>query len=442
VSVAGTAWRTALVYVLIAVTAAALSAGPATLLIALIDWATHCRLTYDWLPLCLPLGGALLGLVLTRAPLLPSAVGERLVAALGLPVRSQAQAGQPAVSTHLPVVLVPTILLGASCAHLFGASVGREGAAAQMGACLTQSALRAVTKSSRFASLRTLLDAAHTKRLAVLCGVASGFAAVFGTPLAAAVFALELAWCSSPNHTSRHRKLRASAHAAPWSLLAALLANPLALALGVHHSKYPGIASVAMTLRAAGAWLLLAVCVGCLVRVFVTLTQQLKRVFVQRAFKSFGLPARMAFGGTLVLMLTLLLRSRAFLGLGVPDVLAAFDAAHVQPWHACLSKLAATAISISAGFPGGEVTPLFFIGATAGHTLAAPLGLPVVHATGVSMVATFGAAAKAPLALAVMAAELFGIEALGPALLVCMVARVASGNGGIYSQVPRVRTVA
>jgi H+/Cl- antiporter ClcA len=425
-----------LTYVVLALVAAVLSAGAAALLIVVLDWATRCRLSYDWLPLCLPIAGALLGLALGRAPLLPSAVGERLTRALQLRGSPAPQTVKQAESTRLPFMLMPTILLGAGCAHLFGASVGREGAAAQLGASLTQSLLRAVTMSSRFTSLRPLLDAAPTRRLAILCGVAGGFAAVFGTPIAAALFALELAWHASSPEVAWRQNIYPTATAAPWSLLTALAANQIASALGVHHSAYPRPAYVGVTLRALAAWVVLAVCVGCLVRAYVELTRLLKRLTGPRVPVALGLPLRLAVGGTLVLMLTFLLHSRAFLGLGLPLVHAAFHPAQAVPWHACLSKLAATAISISAGFPGGEVTPLFFVGATAGHALAVPLGLPIAHAAGAGMVATFGAAAKTPLALAVMAAELFGAGGFGPALLVCLVARIVSGKAGIYTQLP------
>lgn len=139
----------------------------------------------------------------------------------------------------------------------------------------------------------------------------------------------------------------------------------------------------------------------------------------------------MAVGGLLVVALWRLLGDDRYLGLGVPTILAAFEDAALPAW-AFAVKLVFTVATLGSGFLGGEVTPLFFIGATLGHALAAPLGLPTAMAAAVGLAAVFGVAANTPLALIVMAAELVGIHVLPHALIVMTVAWLLGGHRGIY----------
>ncbi|MCX5743389.1 MAG: chloride channel protein, partial [Proteobacteria bacterium] len=144
------------------------------------------------------------------------------------------------------------------------------------------------------------------------------------------------------------------------------------------------------------------------------------------------LGVRMAIGGAGVVLLWQLIGTSDYLGLGVPTIVDAFGAdPHVPDW-AFAAKLGFTALTLGAGFLGGEVTPLFFIGATLGGALGPHLGIPRALGAGVGMAAVFAAASNTPLALSIMAVELLGPNVLPHVVIVCVVAYAISGRRSIY----------
>ena len=148
----------------------------------------------------------------------------------------------------------------------------------------------------------------------------------------------------------------------------------------------------------------------------------------------------MAFGGGVVVLLWLV-SSDVYLGLGVPTIVRAFTDATL-PAETALLKILFTAITLSAGFLGGEVTPLFFVGAAFGNLLGQLLGLPIELAAGVGLPAVFAGAAKAPLALSVMALELLGANVFPHAVFVCVLTYFFSGRRSIYPAKLKPRPVA
>jgi H+/Cl- antiporter ClcA len=297
------------------------------------------------------------------------------------------------------------VLFGTVLTHLCGGSAGREGTAVQMGASLADALSRRFYVS-------------HERRRALLiAGMAGGFGSVFGTPFAGAVFGLEvLLW-------------RTKAWYALPALLAALVGDQVTRGLGIVHTPYPRVASEALDLALIGKWFLVAASVALSCVLFIESMHALKALF-GRIFTR--LSWRMFSGGALFVAATWLIGSRAYQGLGVPTILRAF-ADPTLPGYAFLAKLGFTALTLSAGFLGGEVTPLFFVGATLGNALAAPLGLPLALCAGVCMSAMFGAAANAPLALSVMAIELLGPAVAPHVLLVSALAYAATGRRSIYN---------
>jgi H+/Cl- antiporter ClcA len=160
---------------------------------------------------------------------------------------------------------------------------------------------------------------------------------------------------------------------------------------------------------------------------FIELTHWLKR-----RCRVVPLPLRLAAGGSIVIGLWKLVGTSDYLGLGVPGILRAFsDPAFPAAGFAL--KLLFTAVTLGAGFLGGEVTPLFFMGAALGNVLGRLLGIPLPLAAGVGMAASFGAASNTPLALSIMAVELLGAGALPHVGIVCVVAYALSGNRSIYT---------
>jgi H+/Cl- antiporter ClcA len=173
---------------------------------------------------------------------------------------------------------------------------------------------------------------------------------------------------------------------------------------------------------------LFAVCVALTASAFIELTHGIKRVTERRIPR---LPLRMALGAVVLIVLWQGSGTSDYLGLGVPTIVRAFSDPSV-PAAAFALKLVFTAITIGVGFLGGEVTPLFFVGATLGGLLARMTGLPLELGAGVGLAAVFGAASNAPIALTIMAVELLGANVLPHAAIVCVLAYVLTGHRSLY----------
>ncbi len=360
----------------------------------LLDVVTHVRVHDERYVYALPLAGLVIGLVYER-------FGARIKAGNNLIIDTIHDGGP-----EVPLRMAPMVLLGTVSAHLFGASVGREGTAVQMGASLAD-----------WISHR--LRVGRELRLQLLAaGVAGGFGAVFGTPIAGTVFGLEFIVLG-----------RLKYDALVPALVAAVVGDLTTRALGVTHASYPAAPHVALSLALLGKWVLFAIAVALVTVVFVELVHFLKKQGEQRVP---SLPLRMFLGGLVVVGLWKLVGSSEFLGLGVPTILRAFESPAL-PLSVFALKLVFTAICLGAGFPGGEVTPLFFVGAALGSALAALLGIPIPLGAGVGMAAVFAAASNAPLALSIMAVELLGVGLFPHVAIVCVVAYLLTGHRGIYS---------
>ena len=370
-----------------------LSGLSAALFLVALRAVTDLREAHLWLFWLLPVGGLLLGAAYERWGATAGQGTNRIIDAL-------ADGGNP-----LPGRLAPMVLLGTLLTHLVGGSAGREGTAVQMGAGLADRLARRVTASPEL------------RRLMLFAGVGGGFGAVFGTPFAGALFAAEFVV-----------RRRLSLEALPVALLASLAGDATVRWLGVAHFPFPRIEALPVTPQALAAWVLLGAGMGLLARLFVWLSHGIKMV-AERYLPR--LPLRLAAGGVLLLLLTVLVGSRDYLGLGLPLLTEAFGAGASGP-EAFALKLLFTALTIGVGFIGGEVTPLFVIGALAGRVAAPMLGLPPIAAAAVGMVALFGSAANTPVALLVMALELFGISVLPGAALAIATAALLSGQKGIY----------
>jgi H+/Cl- antiporter ClcA len=358
-----------------------------------LDWVTELRTMNPWLIYALPGAGWLAG-VLLDGPAGALVGGTRQVVE------------RLSNSKRLAARMGPLVILGTWVTHLFGGSAGREGTAVQLGASLADTA----------SQLLRLSDEAG--RHLVLAGVAGGFAGVFGTPWAGIIFSLELGG-----------GVRARAEAWFPLLVSAWAANWAARAVGTTHAQYPTLNAPALDsalLAQLGALtfgvaLLTALCVGLL----HWFKNELKRR-VPTARR------RLALGGLAVVAMYGLTGRSDVLGLGVPTILDAF-AQPAEPLTWAL-KMLVTLVTVGSGFIGGEVTPLFFIGATFGSALGPRLGLPLELSAGLGLVALFGAASGAPLALVVMGGELFGWEFVAPALPVVVGASALSRRWRLYTR--------
>ena len=375
----------------------ALLAGSASALFLFsLDWATRTREAHRWLILGLPWVGFAVGwLYLTWGQSVDRG-NNLLIDEIHDPHRV------------VPLRMAPLILGSTVASHLVGASVGREGTAVQMGGALADQLTH-----------RFKLSAAQ-RRVVLMTGIAAGFASVFGTPLAAAVFALEV--LAGP-------ALRQMRWAALFPcVVAAVTADQVGLWWGVQHTHYPVASVPAFTAWSVCAIVLAGGLMGLTGRVFALSTHAFSAWVKQRIPYA---PLRPLIGGALIAVVVLGWQADRYIGLGIPVIVEAFSQP-LAPWDFA-AKLALTVASLGVGFKGGEVTPLFYIGATLGNALAPLLHMPLGLMAAVGFVAVFAGAANTPLACSVMALELFGLEVGAFAALACAVSYVFSGRASIYT---------
>lgn len=398
---------------LIGVLAGSASAG---FLLAL-DAVTALRGQYRWLLWCLPAAGFGVAWLYLR-------YGAGSDGGINLLIT---EARAP--TSTVPLRMAPLVLFGTLVSHLFGASVGREGTAVQMGGTLSDQ-LGKLFKVS-----------AATRSMIIAAGMAAGFASVFGTPVAGAIWAIEvLAIVALAQSSTEHGADRAGLPARLACsltalltylfpcLLSAFIAHWVALGLGAHHAHYaagfiPNISWMTVLLVAVAG-----LAFGLTARAFCLAIHRLSALFKRLVAYS---PLRPVVGGVVIVAFAMTVNSAdRYLGLGLPVIQAAFSGTVVP--QDFLVELVMTAWSVASGFKGGEVTPLFFIGATLGHVLAPLLQLPPALLAAVGLAAVFGGAANTPVAAAFIAIELFGVDIAGYAGVACAASYLVSGRHGIY----------
>ncbi|MCP5533102.1 MAG: voltage-gated chloride channel family protein [Akkermansiaceae bacterium] len=367
-----------------------------------LDALTRHRFDHPWLLYFLPLAGVAVGALYHH-------FGGKSGAGNNLVIDEIHEPGG-----GIPRRMAPLVLFGTLVTHLFGGSAGREGTAVQMGGSIAAAFGRHLG-----------IDAASL-RLLLMAGVAAGFGSVFGTPIAGAVFALEVLVVG-----------RMQYDALVPCFLASLVADWSCRAWGIGHTHYfVSVSGPDPHPALIGKVLLAAVAFGLAGALFAWLLHKLGALFARIVPRP---EFRPALGGALVIGLFFLARTPDYLGLGVlgdrPDAItlpAMFTGADI-PATAWLWKLAFTAVTLAAGFKGGEVTPLFFIGAALGNALAHLMGAPVDLFAALGFVAIFAAATNTPLASTLMGMELFGAGNGLYLAAACIIAYRFSGDRGIYA---------
>ena len=357
-----------------------------------LDWATATREAHRWLMAALPLAGFVVAWCYLMWGQSVEAGNNLLIDEIHDPKKT------------VPLRMVPLVLGGTLVSHLFGASVGREGTAVQMGGAL----------ADQWARVWRLTHA--DRRLLLMAGISAGFASVFGTPLAAAVFGLEVLAIG---------RLRYDALLP--CVVAAVVADQVGLWWGVHHTVYPLTSVPAITAWGLLAMVLAGAVFGWTGQGFARYTHALGPFMKQRVAYA---PLRAMLGGAVVAAAVLLGDLDRYIGLGIPVIVQAFEQplAPLDWW----GKMVLTIASLGTGFKGGEVTPLFYIGATLGNALAPLLHLPFGLLAAVGFVAVFAGASNTPIASTLMAMELFGAEVGVFAAIACVTSYLFSGHPGIY----------
>ncbi|GAV13101.1 Cl-channel voltage-gated family protein [Paenibacillus sp. NAIST15-1] len=359
-----------------------------------LDYVTGTRIEHPWLLYLLPLGGAVVSYMYLKFGK-NSAKGNNLII-------EQIHDGKEAI----PLRMAPLVLFGTLITHLFGGSAGREGTAVQMGGSLSE-------------WLGKMLRVDHTdRRILLICGISGGFGSIFGTPLAGTVFGLEVLAIGLIRH-----------EALVPAFVASFVGNIVTSSVwGVSHVHYVVNEFPELSLLVLGKVVLASILFGLTSRLFSQLTHYLKKGYA----KLFANPMlKSAVGGLVIIAFVYIVGSRDYLGLGIPLIQNSFTE-DVSPF-AFLGKLIFTSFTLGAGFQGGEVTPLFAIGATLGNALSGILQLYAPFLAALGFIAVFCGATNTPIACFLMGIELFGSEGAIYMFIACLISYLFSGHTGIYT---------
>jgi H+/Cl- antiporter ClcA len=384
-----------------------------------LSWATKTRTSNGWVVWLLPVAGLIVGLFYAT-------VGSSVARGANLVIDESLE---PA--SGIPIRMAPIILAGATMTHLFGGSGGREGAAVQIAAGLS-SPLRNLRYRFDNHLFGSAVAAEHHRsgtavrgdRVLLIAAIAGGFGSVFGVPFAGVVFALEV---------RRVGHLRAEGLMA--AIAASFVGDQVTRHLGIKHELPKAFSAPHWTLSLLGKYLVLAVAFAVAAYAFVELTHAVRDLTTRIAPRPYVRPV---LGGIFVLTLMTAIGTRAYLGLSLPLIDAAVAGATVVS-SAWFSKLVFTAVTIGSGFPGGEVTPLFGVGACLGSVLGGPLGMSRPTAAALGFVAVFAAASNTPLACSVLAVEVFGPQIAIPVFFIVFVAAHLKGQRSVYPAQRQVR---
>ena len=394
----GEHYAIAFVYWAIAAVVVGLVCGAVGALFAIsVHHATHLRGEYPWLLYLLPVGGILIALMYRFFKLSLNIGTDAIIKS----VRTQEK---------VPILMAPAIFISTFITHLLGGSAGREGAALQLGGS-------SAAKIGDFAHPHKSHD--DDRRIYELCGMAALFSALFGTPLTAAIFVIEVVNVGEFNY-------RAMLPCLISSLTAALTAK----LVGAPEELFPLAAGLADTgalnlIRAAG----LGVLCGIVAFIFCSVMHH-SGSYAKKLIKNDYV--RVIVGGAAIIALTLIIGSRDYNG-GGGDVILAALAGEARP-EAFILKILFTAITLSFGFKGGEIVPSFFIGSTFGCAAAAIFGLSPALGAGLGLVSVFCGVTNAPVASILLSIELFGAEYLPLMAIAICVSYMLSGQTSLYHQ--------
>ena len=356
-----------------------------------VERATEFRMEHPWILYTLPV----IGLVIVAIYKLFRTEGQNTN-----DIINEVQSGK-----GIPLRLLPSIFLATILTHLAGGSAGREGAALQMGGSLGYSVGRLLHLDDK------------DMRTATMAGMAAFFAALFGTPLGATVFAMAVISVGLLYHA-----------ALIPCLVSSLTAYGVSLLLGVEPTRFavsvPAV-SVPMLLRVA---VLAALCAFVSI-LFCSVLHHSEEILRDKLKNPW---LRVVVGGAVLLGLSLIFASGRYNGAGMNVIVEAVENGTALPWDFLL-KMLFTGLTLGAGFKGGEVVPSFYVGATFGCVVGPLLGIPAGFAAAVGLVAVFCAVVNCPIASIFLAVELFGAEGILFYALACGLSFVLSGYGGIYS---------
>ena len=368
------------------------SGSASALFLVALEWVTQFREHTNWIIWLLPIGGLLIGLVYHY-------YGKEVVKGNNLLLEEYENPQE-----IIPLKMAPLVLFGTLITHLFGGSAGREGTAVQMGGAIAD-------QFTRFFKLTN-----SDRKTLIIIGISAGFASIFGTPLAGALFALEVLYFSKITFKS-----------IILSFFTAYVAYFTVELWQVKHTHYYIPVIPEMTLINFGWIIIVGVLFGLTAMLFSRSTHFWGNLFSTTIKYP---PLRPFVGGIILALAFYFIRTTKYIGLGIPIIVDSFSVPNAS--YDFLLKILFTGFTLGAGFKGGEVTPLFFVGATLGSALSLVVPLPIALLAGMGFVAVFSGATHTPIACTIMGMELFGIESGIFIGIACLVAYFCSGSVGIY----------
>ena len=356
-----------------------------------IDYVTELRGENSWLVFLLPAGGLVIAGVYAIFRSKGKIDTNRVLEAVGK-------------DEKVPLVMAPLIFISTVITHLLGGSAGREGAALQLGGSIGYN----IGKLFRLSK--------NDMHLIVMAGMSGVFAALFGTPLTAAIFALEVVNVGVFHY----------AGLVPC-IISAITAYKIALVFGISPVHFSGISFNTISPEMIGKVIILAVLCAVVSILFCLAIKKCEH-YMEKFLPNKYL--RGVIGGLIIVVLTMLLNTYDYNGAGM-DVITRALAGQAKP-EAFVLKIIFTAITIAAGFKGGEIVPAFFIGSTFGCVVSSLLGLDAAVGAAIGFTALFCGVVNCPLASIMLSLEVFGVDGLLLFAAACGVSYMMSGNFGLY----------
>lgn len=358
-----------------------------------LDFVTNYRESHSWIIVFLPIAGVFTSYLYIKFGK-NSSRGNNLIL-------EEIQNKKDKIPFRMGILVLISTLLS----HLFGASVGREGTAVQMGGSLSEFISKIFKTDER------------DRRILLMSGISGGFGSVFGTPLAGAIFGMEV----SSMGTMKYEALIPC-------FVASLVGDLVTKFLLVHHIKYsiqliPEISPILII-----KVIIASILFGLVAIIFSESVHFLKRTFTKYITKPLLRPV---VGGLIIIILTFAVQTHIFNGIGTETIKNSFISQ--MPFVTFLGKILFTSISLGSGFQGGEVTPLFYVGSTFGNFLGSIMHLPISFVAALGLVGVFAGASNAPIACFILGVEMFGSEGAVFFFISSIVSYMFSGHHGIYT---------
>ncbi len=306
----------------------------------------------------------------------------------------------------IPGRMAPMIFTATFLTHFFGASAGREGAALQLGGSIS-------------AQLGKLLRVNPDDRhIVIMCGMSAGFSAIFGTPLASAIFSMEVISIGIMHYS-----------ALVPCVFASLIASIFSRSLGVVSESFYVSIIPDFNVEHFIKMIFLSIFFGVLSAAFCLMLEGFKKLLGKYLKNPY---LRIITASAIIILLTLIFRTTDYMGAGIEIIERAFEEG-ARP-EAFLLKMIFTSLALAAGFKGGEIVPAFFIGATFGSVAGPIIGLPVALSAACGMLGVFCGATNCPITSLLIGFELFGFQGMPYYLVAVSVSYMMSGYHGLYKE--------